>query len=63
MKPAIARLAFALLTVISLAPLACAHPYHVSVAEIERDVETDRLEVALKVWPEEIGRASCRERV
>jgi len=57
MKPAIARLAFALLTVISLAPLACAHPYHVSVAEIERDVETDRLEVALKVWPEDLEKA------
>ncbi|MEQ9617506.1 MAG: hypothetical protein RLN60_05665 [Phycisphaerales bacterium] len=33
-----------------------AHPYHVSVAEIERDAETNRLEVALRVWPEDLER-------
>jgi len=38
----------------SLTPAASAHPSHVSVAEIERDQQTNRLEIALRVWPEDL---------
>lgn len=34
--------------------VASAHPNHVSVAEVERNTETGRLEVALRCWPEDI---------
>lgn len=33
------------------------HPFHVSVAELEYNVETKCLEVALRVWPEDLEKA------
>ena len=38
-------------------PLAAAHPGHASLAEIELNLETGNLEVALCVWPEVLERA------
>lgn len=64
------RLRLLLLTLaVALAPcgVAGAHPYHVVFAEAEANPETGRLQVAMRVFPEDLERAlermSGRERV
>lgn len=42
---------------IACAPAATAHPYHVSFAEAEANPETERLEVAMRVFPEDLEEA------
>lgn len=37
------------------------HPFHVSVAEMEFNAETKCLEVALRVWPEDLEKALNRK--
>lgn len=52
----VAVLAF--LAVLFVASLSFAsHPYHVSLAEIERNAETGNLEVSLCVWPADLEKA------
>ncbi len=50
-------LSFALIGIAALAGAASLHPFHVSVAEIERNAETNRVEFALRLWPEDLERA------
>lgn len=49
-----------LLTIAVLAPAATGHPYHSSQAEAELNDETGRLEVSLKVIPEDLEGALGR---
>ena len=44
-----------LLFILALAPHS--HPFHVSVAEMEYNPESKCLEVALRVWPEDLEKA------
>lgn len=56
------RLAVALLALLALcaaAPRAGAHPYHVAFLEAEANPETGRLEVAMRVFPEDLERAAA----
>ena len=54
-RNALAPLIAPLITaVLAIATAASAHPHHVSVAEIERNGKTNRLEIALRVWPEDL---------
>jgi hypothetical protein len=54
------RLAGALVAIVLAllcAPAASAHPYHVVFAEAEANPQTERLEVAMRVFPEDLERA------
>ncbi|MEM7235467.1 MAG: DUF6702 family protein [Planctomycetota bacterium] len=48
-------------TLLLAASAAIAHPYHVTLAEAEFNVETGKLEVALRVTPEDFERALSHE--
>ena len=50
------------LAVGSAAPLALAHEFHVSSAEVEHNRESGKLEVALRVLPEDLEAALSRGR-
>jgi len=55
----LAALLFALLTLCVAAPRADAHPYHVAFLEADANPETSRLEVAMRVFPEDLERAAA----
>lgn len=46
----------ALFWVVLAAADAAGHPFHVTIAEGARDAETGRLEIAMRVWPEDLDR-------
>ena len=52
--------ALALALAFACAPAAQAHPYHVAFAEAEANAETERLEVAMRVFPEDLEEALAR---
>ena len=43
-----------LVTLAACAFACAAHPFHLTIAEVELGPEGDRLEVALRVWPEDL---------
>ena len=59
-NPSTRTVAAALLLVLAAANLATAHPNHVSLADTEWNAKTGRLEVALKVHPNDLERALRR---
>ncbi len=56
-----AKLAGVLLVLLAAAAPARAHPFHVSIAEMEWNERSSRLEVAVKVLPEDLERALRRK--
>ena len=52
-----AAIAACVIAVGGLAPSVGAHPGHVAVAEIERDAEKNALEVAIRLYPEDLEKA------
>lgn len=53
LRPALVALVCAL----ALAGVACAHPYHVVFAEAEANPDSERLQIAMRVFPEDLERA------
>ena len=50
---------FSIMTIFSIpgSETAIGHPFHVSVAEIEYNAESKKLECALRIWPEDLEKA------
>ncbi len=58
---ALTRIAIALSLTVVVAVSACAHPFHVSIAEAEYNSGTKTLEVALRVHPSDLEAALRRQ--
>lgn len=61
MKLELTGIMTAVLFVLAASVCVAAHPYHVSLAEVERNQKTGNLQVALCVWPADLEKAISRQ--